>query len=626
MKRLLFFLIVSLLTTSIYAQQFIVSFKAKSLKSIPSFVSIDYVSGDSVIGYLWGRENYEKFLLLFPNAKLLSNYKKSKYIVMAQSIDEMSNWDRYPTYQTYLEMMQTYVQNYPQICKLDTIGYSQEGRLLLSMVISDNPEDMTEFEPRFFYTSTMHGDEVAGYVVLLRLIDYLLKNYNRDSLVTFLVNNFRIYINPLANPDGTYYGSNNNISGAIRYYQNFVDPNRNFAPLPDGISPSDPTECIETEALKTYASQNRFIMAMNIHGGAEVFNYPWDVYTSSENVHADDAWYREIGERFVQTAREQDAYYMTDITSTGVTEGGDWYVIYGSRQDYMNFVQHCKEVTYEISSSKTPSSDQLPYFWNVSYRSLLNYILEARKGLAGVILDNSGEPLNVLVRLEGYDKDSSEVRTHIESGVYFRPLLPGNYQLSFYNEGNVLMTENVDVNQGINIVNYIPNIQNHNVEFLAIDEQGDTLSNIPLKIYDVSGNQINELTLNGLEEYTLNTGIYKLNIKIDAINYNQYFYEAITKNRVIKFILPQNDNNTATILYNNKLIKVYPNPAQTWIKIEGEDLEKLVIYDFLGRISYKASLNNISNLINISMLKTGLYVLEISSVKGEKVFKKLLVQ
>jgi len=49
------------------------------------------------------------------------------------------------------------------------------------------------------YTSSMHGDELTGYVLMLRLIDSLLSTYGTNPRVTNLVNNFEIWINPLAN-------------------------------------------------------------------------------------------------------------------------------------------------------------------------------------------------------------------------------------------------------------------------------------------------------------------------------------------------------------------------------------------------------------------------------------------
>ena len=45
-----------------------------------------------------------------------------KVVNMATNLDEMASWDRYPTYEVYIEMMERFVQNYPTLCRLDTIG------------------------------------------------------------------------------------------------------------------------------------------------------------------------------------------------------------------------------------------------------------------------------------------------------------------------------------------------------------------------------------------------------------------------------------------------------------------------------------------------------------------------
>ena len=77
----------------------------------------------------------------------------------------------------------------------------------------------------------MHGDETAGFILMLRLADYLLKNYNSDTRVKTLSDNLEIWINPLANPDGTYRDGNFIIS-PVRNNANGYDLNRNF-PDPD---------------------------------------------------------------------------------------------------------------------------------------------------------------------------------------------------------------------------------------------------------------------------------------------------------------------------------------------------------------------------------------------------------
>ena len=99
--------------------------------------------------------------------------RQRKSISMAQTMEEMAEWNRYPTYPLYIEMMQSFAQEHPDICRLDTIGFSVKGRLLLCLKISDNAHQ-EEPEPSFFYSSSIHGDELTGYVLMLRLADYLL--------------------------------------------------------------------------------------------------------------------------------------------------------------------------------------------------------------------------------------------------------------------------------------------------------------------------------------------------------------------------------------------------------------------------------------------------------------------
>ena len=115
---------------------------------------------------------------------------------------------------------------YPSLCRLDTIGTSINGKLVLALRISNNP-GAAATKPEVFYTSTMHGDETGGFILMLRLADYLLSNYNDNPRVKELIDNLDIWINPLANPDGTY-NSGDVISSPVRFNANGVDLNRNF--------------------------------------------------------------------------------------------------------------------------------------------------------------------------------------------------------------------------------------------------------------------------------------------------------------------------------------------------------------------------------------------------------------
>jgi len=297
----------------------------------------------------------------------------AKAVQMATTVAEMANWDRYPTYSTYLAMMQNWAEQFPTLCHIDTIGTSVNGRLILSMYIETETDDDL-YRPEFFYSSTMHGDEVTGFVMMLRLIDTLLNGYGHNAQYTDLINRTRISINPLSNPDGTYYGGDNTVQYSRRYNANNVDLNRNY-PDPFGTPPINAQQ-VENTAMINYVGNHSFRLSANLHGGAEVMNYPWDSYTSNENPHPDREWWISVCKRFVDTSRTFSNSHFRDTYTSGYTAGGDWYVISNGRQDYMNYYHNCLELTMEISSNKTLSSNQLPEYWRFLQHSLVNYIGE----------------------------------------------------------------------------------------------------------------------------------------------------------------------------------------------------------------------------------------------------------
>ena len=137
-------------------------------------ISLDQVDDDHVFAYLnlMQFEEFEKsgyHFEILPKPGELINPK------MYDGGKENYNWDAYPTYESYISIMKSFATDYPDICQVFSIGMSTEGRELKFVKISDNISN-DEAEPQFLYTSTMHGDETTGYVLLLHLIDHLLTN------------------------------------------------------------------------------------------------------------------------------------------------------------------------------------------------------------------------------------------------------------------------------------------------------------------------------------------------------------------------------------------------------------------------------------------------------------------
>jgi len=442
MKQIFLFTLILLIASSLFAriedvQELYFSFEisAKSeLEQITRIVSIDNVDGTTVYAYANPQELEAFQQLGIPYTKLPH---PGTLIVpeMATTLEQMRDWDYYPTYDQYIAMMYQFETDYPALCEIVDIGSTVEGRQLLFAKISDNI-GVEEDEPEFMYTSTMHGDETTGYVLMLRLIDYLLSNYGTDAEVTEMLNRIEIWINPNANPDGTYHGGNNTVYGAQRYNANGYDLNRNFPDPEDGMNPNGPWQP-ETIAMMAIAEANSFIHSANFHGGAEVVNYTWDTWAI---LHADNDWYYDISRAFADTVHiYAPAGYMT-LMDNGVTNGYQWYTIDGGRQDYMNWFQACREVCIEISDTKLLPAYQLDAHWGYLKRSLINYIKNVLHGIRGIVTDTLGNPLDAMITVVDHDFDNSEVFTDPDVGNYHRMLSPGTYDITVSAYGYIPQT------------------------------------------------------------------------------------------------------------------------------------------------------------------------------------------
>ncbi len=401
----------------------------KEIGKLTKIIAIDNIKGDTVWAYA-NRKQFDAFLLLGYDVKILPNPGDLIDPVLVDKINlkDRTVWNFYPTYTAYLDLLSQFQSNYPELCKIDTIGVLPSGRLLLAAKISDNVAT-DEGEPEFLYTSSMHGDETTGYVLMLHLMDYLLLNYGVDSRVTDMVNNTEIWINPLANPDGTYAGGNNTVNGATRYNNNGVDLNRNYPDPEDGPHPDGEAWQPETQAFMSFAAIRNFVMSANFHGGEEVYNYPWDTWP---RLHPDNNWWVYTGRQYVDTVHlYSPGNYMNDFDN-GITNGYAWYEVAGGRQDYMNYFHHCREVTIELSDVKLLPPSQLVAHWDYNYRSLLNYIDQSRFGIRGVVTDSiTGNPMHAKVFIDGHDFDSSYVYSSDLYGDYYRPVKTGSYTLTF---------------------------------------------------------------------------------------------------------------------------------------------------------------------------------------------------
>jgi len=585
------------------------SISSKSeIKTLTRIISIDDVKGNQVYAYANEKEFLE-FEKLNYSYTILPHPGKLIEPEMSSSIEGIKAWDVYPTYDAYVNMLNLYKVNYPGLCRIVDGGLTVQGRKILFAVISDNV-NIHEAEPQFMYTSSIHGDETTGYVLMLRLIDSLLTAYGTNQRVTNLVNNVEIWINPLANPDGTYHGGNNTVNGATRYNYNGYDLNRNF---PDPIEGVYPDQQIETSRFRAIAESNNFALVANFHGGTEVINYPWDTWTNEYpdyKHHPDEAWYAYISHLYADTCQANSTSgYMTGFDD-GTTNGGAWYIINGGRQDYTNYYRWGREVTMEISDTKLVPANQLPLFWNYNKKSFLKYMETVLKGVNGLITDTLGNPIKAKITVLNHDVDNSEVYSDT-TGFYLRMLSPGTYSLKFdapnyYSQTinnvivdsfNSLITLNVELVSSIipvELVSFNANVNDNTVQLFwnTATETNNTGFEVERRslspthslkevafgewnnVAFISGNgTTTELQSYSFEDEELVTGKYQYRLK--QIDFDgSYSYSNVVEIEILnpnKFKLEQN----------------YPNPFNPGTTISYQiptaSNVSLKIYDVLGK-------------------------------------------
>ena len=142
-------------------------------------------------------------------------------------------------------------------------------------------------------------------------------------------------------------------------------------------------------------------------------------------------WWKAVSKRFVDTCRLVDSQRFRDVNSRGYINGGDWYVIRNGRQDYFNYYHNMREMTMELSSTKTLSTNRLNHYWQCQSHALINYIKEIHH-LNDSVVTRIAQPQ---VQYKAYP-NPTRGKVHVETpqgtrhidlsdrpaGVYFIPL------------------------------------------------------------------------------------------------------------------------------------------------------------------------------------------------------------
>ncbi|MCB0408897.1 MAG: T9SS type A sorting domain-containing protein [Flavobacteriales bacterium] len=123
----------------------------------------------------------------------------------------------------------------------------------------------------------------------------------------------------------------------------------------------------------------------------------------------------------------------------------------------------------------------------------------------------------------------------------------------------------------------------------------------------------------------INNGLFS----ILMIYFESSYYFGCYQDNQISYVNYYNVTNCETVSTNNKevieLIEIYPNPAKEKLNIRLDNYKnsKLEIYDILGNRLFTFLPTNNDNWIDISILKTGIYILKIIDKKGDSISKRI---
>ncbi|OQX50749.1 MAG: hypothetical protein B5M53_11845 [Candidatus Cloacimonas sp. 4484_209] len=374
------------------------------------------------------RENYVDLLT---TKEEISRLKKQGYDLRIlgrvseqfEKINKLPGRGQYHTYDEMVNILDSLANTYTDITKLDTIGYSVQGKMILALEVTDNP-GVHEAEPEFRIVGCHHGNEWPSTEIPLDLAQYLCQNYGLNDSVTNLVNNREIWIMPMFNPDGHETQTRVNANG--------IDLNRNYGYMwigegGDTVQYGQP----ETQAMYEFNQQHNFVLGLSYHTYGEVVNYIWN-WTPT----------RAMGDSLIVDLSNEYASY----NGYWVTEGYDWYRTNGDLNDYSYGIDGTIDWTIELATSFNPPASALDTIWNENRPAILSLIRKCIQGISGVVRDAStGDTLTqAVVNIQEIDWP---VFCDQVSGHFHRILRPGTYRLKAWANGYFPKTiNNITVN------------------------------------------------------------------------------------------------------------------------------------------------------------------------------------
>ncbi|MDH4210550.1 MAG: M14 family zinc carboxypeptidase [candidate division WOR-3 bacterium] len=309
----------------------------------------------------------------------------------------------YHTYEQLYAVLDSFVSEYSNICRLDTAGFSVQGRAIWAMRVTDNPQ-IEENEPEIRLGGNIHGDEHIGTEITLYFLRHLLTNYSVLPEVHALVDSNEIWILPTLNPDGKVANTRRNA--------NYVDLNRDYGYFWDGWGGSPgPSSQVESQVMMQHLEENNISLEYNYHSSAQYVNYPWDYHPADP---ADSQHIITLSETYATSA------------NLVAINGYDWYQTPGSLQDYT--IGTNGALAWTIETFEPSSSTAIDQICFANREALMEVCECAGWGITGTVKDSLTDSL-LCARIEFTDPDRIDIYADPMLGDFHKMVEPGSYKL-----------------------------------------------------------------------------------------------------------------------------------------------------------------------------------------------------
>ena len=111
-------------------------------------------------------------------------------------------FDTYYRYEAITGFLQQWAEQHPNLCRLQSIGKSHEGRDIWLLTITNSATGPDTDKPAYWVDANIHATEVAPSSAALYLINKLLSQYGQDDKITYALDSRAFYVVPRMNPDG----------------------------------------------------------------------------------------------------------------------------------------------------------------------------------------------------------------------------------------------------------------------------------------------------------------------------------------------------------------------------------------------------------------------------------------